>query len=110
MAFKIFDNTKNVGNTVTQRASIFLRNVADDVIRNAEPKTPKREGYLRRSVVKQVLGLNGAVKWNKEYAAKMETKQFRNYTTPGTGPHYAEDAVKKSVGNTRVIAKQSGLL
>ena len=110
MSVKVTDNTNNVVNTINAKANIFLRTFADVVLKTSQPKTPKRGGFLRRDVLRQVLGLKGKIEWRKSYAAKMETRQFRHYTTPGTGPHYAENAIKDSISKSRTIAKSVGLI
>jgi hypothetical protein len=110
MSVKVTDNTQSIINNVNVKSSIFLRQMADQIVKIAEPKTPKREGFLRRDIIKQVLGLSGKIKWTKDYAVYQEVKQFRNYTTPGTGPGFAEGSVKKGVSLTRQIAKKAGLI
>ena len=110
MAYKIKDNTSMVLNDFRVKSSIFLRTFAEQVVNDSEKKTPKREGNLRRDVLKQVLGLSGKIIWNKNYAAKMEEIQFRNYTTPGTGPNFAKNAIHNMLKNTLTIAKSSGLI
>lgn len=107
---KTQDNTGYVLNTLSQKASIFLRAMAEEVVNIADPKTPKKTGRLKSDVLKQVLGLKGKIVWSKEYAAIQEIKQFSKYTTPGTGPHYAENAVRETIDKTQKIAKSSGLL
>jgi hypothetical protein len=80
----------------TQRTTnIALRFAAEAVVDAAEPNTPKDKGNLRRDVLKQVLGLRARIVWDKSYAEIQETKQFGHYTTSGTGPHFAENAVKQ---------------
>ncbi len=106
---KITDNTSKVMADITVKANIFLRLMADEVVKISTPRTPKDTNRLRSDILKQVLGLKGKVKWQKNYAAFQETKQFKNYTTPGTGPHYAEDAVHKAVKSTSTIARKAGL-
>ncbi len=110
MSYNITDNTSIVEKDITQRASIFLRTAAEDIIRISTPKTPRKSGDLRNRVVKSVLGLSGKVAWGVNYAKFQEKKQFRNYTTPGTGPHFAENAVKDVVRNTVAIARKAGLV
>ena len=109
MSVKITDNTTKVNNDLKIKANVFLRLMADEVVNTSTPKTPKRTGRLRSDIVKQVLGLKGKIVWGKNYAAIQETKQFKNYTTAGTGPHYAENAVRKAVNKTSTIAKKAGL-
>lgn len=123
MSVKITDNTPLIKSQMKQRSSIFLRLACDNVVDNARPNTPKSSGVnkngskaasgnLRNDVLKQVNGLHGTVEWRKVYASYQErgmradgSRKVKNYTTPGTGPHFAEKAVKKTVENTNIIAK-----
>lgn len=107
---KVTDNTPFIINTTRQKASIFLRVAADVFIAVSDPKTPKKLGNLRRDVIRQVLGLSGKVQWQKNYAAIQESKQFKNYTTAGTGPHFAENAAKSLPMQTISIAQKAGLI
>ena len=107
---KITDNTNNVINQLSQKASIFLRLMADEVVNISTPITPKKSGRLRMDVVKQVLGLKGKIMWGKKYGIHQETKQFINYTTPGTGPHFAQKGAEGGIGKTQSVAQRSGLL
>lgn len=94
----------------TVQGSIFLRMMADHIVKKSEPGTPKKTGRLRMDVLRQVLGLKGKIVWRKDYAAKMEQFVFRNYTTPGTGPRYAENGVKMAIKDTLKFARMSGLI
>lgn len=109
MAYKIIDNTSQIQSNTKQKASIFLRSMAEEIVSISTPKTPKRSGRLRGNVLKQVLGLNGKIVWKQDYAVYQEEKQHRNYTTAGTGPHFAKDAVHKAASNTPAIARRVGL-
>jgi hypothetical protein len=110
MSVKIKDNTSNVKKGILIKANIFLRSFADDVVRISTPNTPRDTSRLRSDVLRQVLGLKGKIVWQKKYAGIQEVKQFVNYTTPGTGPHYAENAIKDAVKRTSVTARKAGLL
>lgn len=110
MSVRVTDNTTKILNDKKQAASIFLRNVSEEIIRISTPNTPKDTGRMRDDILKSVVGLKGKVKWVKSYAKYQEIKQFKNYTTPGTGPHFAENAVKQVVKLTNSIAKKSGLI
>lgn len=110
MPFEIIDNTNQIVSNLQQRSSIFLRTMADEIVKDAEPNTPKDRGNLRRDIVKSVLGLRGTIIWGKHYAKFQEKKQYRNYTTSGTGPHFAENAVKSAAKRTEQIARKSGLI
>jgi len=106
---KVTDNTNTVYNEISQKASIFLRNMTDEFIKISNPLTPKDTGRLRMDVTKQVLGLKGKIIWGKDYGVYQESKQFKNYTTPGTGPHFAQSGAEGCIEKTSDVAKRSGL-
>lgn len=117
MEVKSTDFTLTIVNETRQKASAFLRLMMDKITDLAEPNTPKKEGNLRRDTLKQVLGLHGTLKWVKSYASVQErgkradgTHQIRNYTTPGTGPKFAENAVNKAVEDTNIVARAAKLI
>ena len=110
MSVRITDNTHQVEGLLTLKASIFLRSMADEIVKIATPNTPKDTGDMRRSIVKQVLGLKGAIKWGKNYAIYQEKIQFKNYTTPGTGPNFALNSAKKGITRTGSVARRAGLI
>lgn len=103
------DNMPKIVDDKKKKSSIFLRVLADAVVDESTPKTPKRTGQLRADVLKQVLGTKAKIVWGKRYAIFQESKQYRNYTTPGTGPHFAENAVRNVVKNSESIAEKVGL-
>lgn len=107
---KVTDNTNNIINSLTQKASVFLRLMSDEIIKISTPITPKKSGRLRMDVVKQVLGLKGKIIWGKKYGVYQEENQFKNYTTPGTGPHFAQKGAEGGVEKTQSVAKRSGLI
>jgi hypothetical protein len=109
MSINIKDNTPQVIANTEQKASIFLRLMAEDIVATATPNTPKDTGRLRMDVVKQVLGLKGKVVWGKKYAIFQEVKQYQRYTTPGTGSKFAENAAKQAPQKTAKIARIAGL-
>lgn len=94
MSVKVQDNTNKVIVDTQRSGSLALRYMLDDIQTLSNPKTPRKEGFLRKNVLKQVMGLTAKIIWGQRYASILETKQFVNYTTPGTGPHYAENAVR----------------
>lgn len=117
MSIYITDNTPIILSQTRQRASIFLRVLCDNVVDIAKPKTPKDKGNLRQDILKIVTGLHGKIEWRKVYAQYQErgsrkdgTHVVKKYTTPGTGPHYAENAVNKAIEKTEVIAKLAHLI
>lgn len=110
MSYAIIDHSVSFYNQTIQRASIFLRTIAEEIVSVSQDKTPKDTGRLRADVIKSVLGLSGKIRWQKKYAVYQEEKQFRHYTTAGTGPHFARDAVNLVVKQSDGIARKVGLI
>lgn len=110
MSVKVQDFTNTIEARMIQNANIFLRLVSEEVVKNSTRKTPMKTGALRRDVVKSVLGNRAKIEWGKNYAIFQEEKQFKNYTTPGTGPHFAENAVREVVNDISSLARQAGLI
>lgn len=77
-----------------------------DVQRIAEPKTPRKSGALRTNV--QILGSSGEIVWLQPYAELQENRQYGHYTTSGTGPHFAENAVKEVTKDFHTYLKAAG--
>jgi hypothetical protein len=115
MSVSIKDYTPTVRGNIQRSANLFLRFFADEVHRIAEPVTPKKHGPLRRSVLKQVLGLKGSIKWLKRYAAVQELGErngikFKKYTTAGTGKKYAENSIHEAVRRENKIMRRARLI
>lgn len=74
-------------------------NIGGDILRLSARVTPYKHGDLR--VRRRVVGTSeGAkVQWLSGHAAVQNVgsrngRRFRNYTTPGTGPHFVEAGIK----------------
>lgn len=106
---KISDNTAKVLIDKKLKANTFLTLFMNAVRSTSRPTTPKREGDLRKEVLQQVLGTKGTLIWNRKYARKQEEVQHRNYTTAGTGPHFAKNAVEKVSKEVDKYIKQAQL-
>lgn len=113
----VTDNTSKIKSDKKLRANLFIRYALDEVYDEARPVTPKKEGNLSRDVLRQVLGLKGKIVWNKVYAQYQEKGMRRgggyvvkNYTTPGTGKHFARNSVIKVIAKTPSIMKKAGLM
>ena len=91
---------------------LTLKELARDTLIRARDKTPKNKGALRAdSYVKRLSQLSWRVGYNKDYAYKMETVEFKNYTTAGTGAHYLGDALEVTNDMVKVaIFKHTGRL
>lgn len=95
MVVKIIDNTPKIKNEVNKGSIIAIRNMARDVVKIANPKTPSNTTQLRQSVKITQMGKNIQIQWKAKYAIFQEEKQYKHYTTAGTGPHFARNAVEQ---------------
>lgn len=110
MSVKFQSNIPYLKSANERNLSLALRFMTDAITEEAYYKTPKRKGNLRNDVLKQVLGKHGIIIWQKEYARRQEERLHQNYTTPGTGPHFAENAVKKVVERSDQYFRKAGIL
>lgn len=92
--------TKEVNFIVDRAAGLAVRNMLEATHTAAKPKTPKEYGDLKDNVIKSVQGTTGTIVWMQDYAIYQENKRHDNYTTPGTGPHFAENAVREVSRNS----------
>src|SRR6476619_2417599 len=111
MSVKTMDNSRQLSASLAQRTALALRLVLDGIDSRSTPVTPQRTGGLRRDKLKQVVGLRASISWDKNYAGFQETKQFQHYTTPGTGRHFAENAVKReAIDNAGTYFRRAGVI
>ena len=83
-----------------------LNEMANDVMRLSNPTTPKDTGRLRSNRNKEVTSRSERrVVWKQPYAGYQERGHGRGpikrYTTPGTGAHFAENAVNEVKKNVK---------
>lgn len=109
MSVSVIDNTAHIQAEINAKAPLALRLMLDDIDLISTPGTPKKHGDLRMNKLKQVLGMHAVIQWRQIYASRLEEKQFRHYTTPGTGPHFAEKAVKRIVEDSAKYFRRAGL-
>ena len=114
MSVKVTNNTPALIAVRQNKVALAIRLMLEATHQTANPKTPKKYGRLRSDVRKQVQGTSGTIIWDKNYALFQEAgithgTTMRNYTTAGTGPHFAANAVLKVVRNAHAIFKQVGL-
>lgn len=84
-----------------------LINMAGDILRLSTPVTPYKHGDLRVRRRVRAIAKGARIEWLSGHAAvqnkgSRKGHPFRNYTTPGTGPHFVEagiKAVKPNVGS-----------
>jgi len=135
MSYRINDNTVRILVDKDNNISLAIRLMIEAIHRESSPKTPRKTGSLRANIRKNVTGKRGSIRWGQRYAAAQEVGHmtvkaqrvvttdggetfftlkpgryyFKKYTTPGTGAHFAENAVKKVAGNYRRYFKLARL-
>lgn len=109
MSVDVTNKTGLVVSDIERKVNLALRFMLDAIDTASEPHTPKRLGDLRNNKLKQVLGLSAVIQWRQKYAAIQEDDQHHRYTTPGTGPHYAENAVKRVVQTSAQYFRRAGI-
>lgn len=103
--------------------------------KNVIPLTPLKTGALRRSIITRQLGGTAEVSWRAPYALAQNEGghtvprsvkginpatgrgstiaagyyRYRKYTTPGTGPHYANEAYVRTNSELPQIVRELGL-
>lgn len=77
---------------------------AHDVKRDSLRQTPLKSHQLRASIKLSSQGTTQRIKWDQPYAQYQErgmrhdgTHVVRHYTTAGTGPGFAKNAIKRSL-------------
>lgn len=102
--------------------------------RNVVKITPMKSGALRRSIITQQLGNTANISWRSAYAgAQNEGRhtvtakrivsidgrfvtlmpgvyRYSKYTTPGTGPHFANIAFQATQGEMPSALRELGLV
>lgn len=115
MSCTYVSNTARVKNNLTNGINLTLRLMIEDIHRQANPITPKKDGHLRTAVTKSIIQNNVAeIAWLAPYAEYQErgytSGPVVHYTTPGTHAGFAEESVKKVVANLPTYARKAGLL
>lgn len=110
MSVNIKDNTAKLVLDTQRNSTLAIRFLLDEIHDQSTPKTPKKTGMLRSNVLKVVTGSHGFIRWGQEYASRLESKQFKNYTTAGTGSKYAQNAVKRVIANPSQAFRKARLI
>ena len=109
MSVKVTSNRLQIVSETDNRTSLAIRFMLEAIHRESTPTTPKKDGLLRADVTKVAQGKRGYIMWDKNYAVYQEKKQYTNYTTAGTGPHFAENAARKVAKNAQEYFRKAGL-
>lgn len=115
MSVRYIDNTPAIEIKTARGINLALRMMTDAIDQEAFRNTPKDKGELRKNLHKTVGAKNAKIRWNTKYAAVQEAgqvrgKRIRKYTTAGTGPHFAENAVMKVVKNGHSYFRKAGVI
>lgn len=120
MSVTIQDNTASVKNDIETGIGLAIRLLLEDIFVEATPVTPMEKGDLRKRVLRKMEGnRKGSITWESSYAGVQEQGFrrtangivfFRNYTTPGTGPHYARDSVENIMTRLPEYLEKVGLV
>lgn len=115
MSVKYIDYTIPLEIKNSRAVNLAIRYMLDGVDQEAFRNTPKKRGELRKDIYKQASANSGKIQWRERYAAVQEAgsikgTRIRNYTTPGTGPKFAENAVKKVVSNSISYMRKAGVV
>lgn len=108
MAYRFVSHMTEIVAKNQLKMELAIRLALEDIRRTAEPNTPKDTGMMRSSAI--VMANEGVVNWQSDYAVYQENKQYSNYTTPGTGPHFARNAVDEVSKRFAVHLKAAGVI
>lgn len=110
------DKTAEAELLITRSATNLPRMFVENYKRNVAPITPKRTGALRRSIVTRSLGTEAEIAWRLPYAIDQDAgidsitgRVYRNYTTPGTGPHFKDKAFAMTIQQIEPMFTELGL-
>jgi len=110
-----FSNKIDYNKTVLIRAETALPQEFIRIYKkNVVAITPKKTGALRRSIITQASGNQANISWRSRYARAQNEgghngAVYRNYTTPGTGAHFANIAYKKTMAQMPAVVRELGL-
>lgn len=103
MLYKFDNKTPEIIALMGNRVQLMNFNILSDIRTRALPITPMLNGNLNTNVYVHTFGKSGSITWNSPYAQYQErgmradgTHVIENYTTPGTGPHFTQESVKKA--------------
>lgn len=123
------NNTRVLLRAETEIPAEFVRRFKKNVVKI----TPMKSGYLRRSIITQTLGNQAEISWRAPYAKAQHEGghtvterrrvriggrwvtlmpgryQYRNYTTPGTGPRFGTIAFQATQAEMPAALRQLGL-
>lgn len=110
------DHTAEAELLITRSGSALPRIFVEHYKRNVVAITPKRTGALRRSIVTRAVGYEAEIGWRLPYAIDQDAgvdritgRVYKNYTTPGTGPHFKDKAFRATILQVEPMFGEAGL-
>lgn len=96
-------NSNYVFDKLDQKVTVANRLILDAIQKESRKRTPLAEtGQLRGQVSKKVITNHAIITWQVPYASYQErgmrydgSHVIKHWTTPGTGPDFAKEAVAK---------------
>lgn len=102
--FKYQSNKNYIVALMQNRIPLFGEFIATDIRRRSVLITPTKFGNLHLQISITNYGTSTIISWIMPYAAYQErgmradgTHIIKNYTTPGTGPHFAQITVHEVI-------------
>lgn len=100
--FKFQNNAPYIKAMMENRVFLFGQYLASETKKRALLITPTKYGNLHSQISIRSHGIATSITWMMPYAAYQErgmradgTHVIKNYTTPGTGPHFAQQSVSE---------------
>lgn len=116
LSAKVFfqDNTANDKMLIKQAETAIPQEFVSLYKRNVVNLTPRDSGALRRSIITQAIGTRAQIGWRSAYAKIQNQPEdygvvYKNYTTAGTGSHFAEKAFRTTTAQMPQVLRQLGL-
>lgn len=114
----VFDDKLAEDELLITRAAVNLPKMfVTQYKKNVLPLTPRRSGALRRSIVTSAVGHTAQIGWRLPYAIDQDLgvdqksgRVYRNYTTPGTGPHFKDKALALTIKQLDPMFREVGLV
>lgn len=129
------DGTANNTRTLLRAETMIPQEFVRLFKKNVVAITPKKSGYLRRSIITQALGNTAQISWRAPYAKAQHegghtvprmvkgtnqrdggfgiimpgSYRYSKYTTPGTGPRFGTIAFKATTAEMPEVMRSLGL-
>lgn len=104
--WKFVDNTDYLKGLMNNRIHLMNNSLTSEIRKEAYFITPQKNGDLHTQIVTRSSGNEATITWEMPYAAYQErgmradgTHVIKNYTTAGTGPHFAQQSAHTALNS-----------